>query len=119
MFSFLQKFINYMKGLSVILHDDAPRYNFLLKKINIIYNDKKVRAEAEYMPIGAFRSFKKEISSLNEVGVLTKFKLNHSRIIIGISTLEVCLDFSSKEQYEIYLNFVKSCQNALDEEVVQ
>lgn len=116
MFKILQKFVDYIKGLSIILYEDRARYSFVLKKIDIVYNGRKISAEAIYMPIGSFRPFKQYISCLNEPTILNKFKLDHARIIIGISTLEVCLDFSNKEHYEIYLNFIKSCQKSLENE---
>jgi hypothetical protein len=109
MFSFFQNIFNYTRGFLSILQTDLPRYSFLIKQIDIVYFKNELKAEVIYMPIGAFRPFKNYISDLNNPTVLDKFKPDHARIIIGISTLESCLDLSNNEQNKIYLNFIKSC----------
>ena len=73
-----------------------------------------MKAEITYTPVGCHRPFINYASDLNNSGIFKKFKPDHFRIIIGIHTLECCLDLNKEEHIAIYLNFIESCVKLID-----
>lgn len=73
-------------------------------------------AKIKYTPVGCHRPLEKYVGDLDAKNVSVRFKPEHAQIIIGIHTLEHCLDFSKKDQVIIYLNFIESCVNSINNE---
>lgn len=88
---------------------ESPRYAFIIQKIDISYANHSMMAEIVYTPLGCYRPLKKMVSELNNRLVCRKFKPEHARIILGIHTLEKCLDLKNKEHVGIYIDFIRSC----------
>lgn len=106
-------FLDYIRGFMEIVSTHTPRYSYVLKNIDIIYPNYTMTAQATYIPVGCHRQFVDKISHLNTEDVCYQFKPEHARIIVGINTLEYCLDLKIKEHAEIYLDFVKLCISKL------
>ncbi len=75
-----------------------------------------MKCEITYSPLGCYRPLRKFVSELNNPDTCIKFKPQHVRIIVGIHTLECCLDLTQKEHARIYLDFIDSCVRMLQYE---
>lgn len=104
---------DHVKGFFEISNIQTPRYDFVIEKLDVVYQGTLIKAKVHYTPLGCYRPFKNFVSELNDKFVCRKFKPDHARIIIGIDTLEHILDFTNAEQTESYLRFVKSCMARL------
>lgn len=100
---------DYIKGFIELLFIETPRYSFIIQDIEILYPNNLMAAKIIYTPLGCYRPLKKYASELNIKNVCTTFKPEHARIIIGIHTLECCLDLTQKDCAVIYLNFINTC----------
>lgn len=109
-------FYEYIRGALEVLYAESPRYSFIIQKIDVAYLNDSMMAEITYTPLGCYRPLKKMVSELNSSLVCRKFKPDHARIILGIHTLEKCLDLTNKEYVDIYLNFVRSCIDLISSE---
>lgn len=69
--------------------------------------------EVTYTPLGCYRPVTQMISELTGTFVCRKFKPEHANIIIGIHTLEQCLDLTNKAQATIYIDFINSCTQSI------
>ena len=94
----------------------TPRYHFVIEKFELTHQDASIKTKVNYTPVGCYRSFKNFAHQLNDELVCRKFKPDHARMIIGIDTLEKTLDFSSKDQTKIYMEYVAECMNRLGEQ---
>lgn len=103
------RFFDYIRGFLDIVASETPRYTFIIQKITICYPNNAMKTEITYTPVGCYRPFVKYVCDLNNHEVFKKFKPDHSRIIIGIHTLECCLDLNKEEHITIYLEFIESC----------
>jgi len=110
------KFYEYIRGALEVLYTESPRYSFIIQKIDVSYSSHSMMTEITYTPLGCYRPLKKIVSDLNSSLVCRKFKPDHARIILGIHTLEKCLDLTNKEHANIYLNFVGSCIDLISSE---
>lgn len=113
MSSLSNRLLDYIKGFIDIVNTETPRYSFIIKKIDIIYPNGQMLSQATYLPVGCHREYIGRISELNTKNVCYKFKPEHARIIVGINTLEHCLDLTQKDHAEIYLNFISTCSSTL------
>ena len=107
---------DYIQGFLEVSRIQTPRYSFVIEKFDITYQGVSIKTKINYTQVGCYRPFNNFASELNDEIVCRKFKPDHARMIIGIDTLEKTLDFNSKEQTKIYLDFVASCVNRLKEE---
>lgn len=101
--------LDYIKGFIEILSVETPRYSFVIHKIDLLYFNGLMRAELTYTPLGCYRPVKEKISSLSLSFVMTKFKPSHARILVGIDTLERCLNLTQRDHLAVYLDFVSGC----------
>lgn len=109
----LVKCSDYIRGFIDIANIETPRYAFVIKNIDIVYPNNIMRSKITYLPVGCHRIFVNYTSNLNIKNICCKFKPEHAQIIVGINTLESCLDLSKKDQAEIYLKFIRSCSLSL------
>ena len=111
--SLSNRLLDYIKGFIDIVNIETPRYSFFIKKIDITYPNGQMLSQATYLPVGCHREYTGKISELNTKNVCYKFKPEHARIIVGISTLEHCLDLTQKDHAQIYLSFIETCSSIL------
>jgi hypothetical protein len=96
-----------------VLHAETPRYAFVIHRLDIIYLNDTMKSEITYTPIGCYRPIKRLTSDLNSNNTYKKFMPEHIRIIVGIHTLECCLDLKNKEHAIIYMDFIKECSTLI------
>ena len=99
---FLSRIKDYIQGFQEIASVQSHRYNFVIEKFDIIYQNSSIKTKVDYTPVGCYRPFKNFASELNDETVCRKFKPLHARMIIGIDTLEKTLDFNDREQTKTY-----------------
>ena len=114
--NFSVKVYDYIRGAIEVLFSEPPRYSFIIQKLDVAYSCHSMMTEITYTPLGCYRPLKKVVSDLNNSLVCRKFKPDHARIILGIHTLEKCLDLKNKEHVNIYLKFVGSCIDLISSE---
>ena len=107
------KLSDYIRGFVHVLHAETPRYAFAVHRIDIIYSNDMMKSEITYTPIGCYRPIKRLTSDLNDNDIYKKFMPEHTRIIVGIHTLECCLDLKNKEHAIIYMNFIRACSTLI------
>ena len=112
----LIKVSDYIRGLVNILYVETPRYSLVLQKIVLCYPNNLMKSEITYTPLGCYRPQRKLVSELNNKDVCVRFQPQHARMIVGIHTLECCLNLSQKEHARIYLDFIDSCMRLLNDE---
>lgn len=99
-----------------MLHAETPRYSFVIQRIDIVYPNNRMASEITYSPVGCYRPLVRLTSELNNNDIYKKFMSEQVRIIVGIHTLESCLDLNNKDHVLIYLNFIESCSKLISRE---
>lgn len=113
------RFADYIRGFINIFFIETPRYSFIIQDIEIAYPNNLMAASITYAPLGCYRPLKKYANELNLKDVTVRFKPEHARIIVGIHTLESCLDLSQKEHAAIYLSFIESCLDSINNKEIK
>ena len=90
----------------------------MLHRIDIVYPKNAMASEITYSPIGCYRPLKRLTSELNNNDIYKKFMPEQVRIIVGIHTLECCLDLNHKDHVLIYMNFIESCSKLINSEKI-
>lgn len=105
----LMKARHFCKGLLEVYFVETPRYSFVIQNIHIMHLDGLLRAELTFTPLGCYRPIKKKISELSQNFMASKFKPHHTSILLGIDTLERCLNLRTKEHCVVYLEYISTC----------
>lgn len=108
--------LDYLRGGLEIFFSDAPRYVLVMRKINVCYLQGRMQAEVVYTSLQGCRKQTAWAADLSDAYICQKFKPGHVQMLIGLRTLEACLNLDIKEHVQIYVNFIASCEHAIQQE---
>ena len=103
------------QGYIDIITSKSTNYSFVLDSLTVVINQNtgRYQAQAKYTSLSCYRPTESLVADLNDEYVCKDFKPMHARIIIGLDTLEKTLDFTLKDQVNIYLLFLKKCKDSI------